>query len=100
MYALKLNVPRIRIVLLLVFAALFALEPVLHTHPLTFADGGGLASSPAPCAACASQTVRITPPLPALAAPQTIAYTLVASVIGHIAGSAPSSTPSRAPPAA
>ncbi|MEA2569017.1 MAG: hypothetical protein QOI24_1018 [Acidobacteriota bacterium] len=100
MYALKSNVPRIKIVLLLVFAALFALEPVLHTHPLTFADAGGLASSPAPCAACASQTVRITPPAPALAAPQTVAYTLTACIIGATAVSAPSSTPSRAPPAA
>jgi len=99
MYALNLNVPRKRIVLLLAFIALFALEPVLHTHPLRFADAGGLAA-PAPCAACASQTVRITPPAPSLAAPQTIAYTLIACVIGTTAVSAPSSTPSRAPPAA
>jgi hypothetical protein len=96
MYALQPNVSRTKIVLLLVFAALFALEPVVHTHPLTF---GGPASS-SPCAACASHTARIAPPAPAVAAPQTVAYTLTVRTGEATCAAAPLSVPSRAPPAA
>jgi hypothetical protein len=98
MYALKQNVSRTRVVLLLVFAALFALEPVLHTHPLTFRDGA--TTAPAPCAACASQTARVAPPAPAVAAPQTVAYTLTVRSGAPTPVAAPLTLPSRAPPAA
>jgi hypothetical protein len=88
---------RFRVVLLLSFVALFALEPVTHTHPLD-ATSGIVAS--APCAACASQTVRVAPAAPTVEAPQTVAYTIAVEPGRGPIVATQRALPARAPPAA
>ena len=96
MYALEPMTLRTRVALLLVFAALFALGPVLHNHPLS----SDLSGSAAPCTACVSQIARVAPPPPAVVAPVVVVYTIVAQTASMPSAAAPLILPSRAPPAA
>ena len=79
----------------LVVAALIAVEPVLHQHPL---EQNSIPSQA--CAVCATGIGQLPAITPAVAAPQTIVYTLTTpSVPLHTVSIAPS-LPSRAPPSA
>ena len=84
-----------RTILAVVFlvAASVALEPLLHTHPLS-------QSSPIPCAVCVSAVGRITAPAPAPAAPQLVAFTLRTPAQSVIVTNFAGPRASRAPPAA
>jgi len=89
---------RLRIGLLLAFAALLATEPVYHNHPL-IPDGNAAAQSL--CAVCASGADRITLSAPTVAAaPTFVVYSLEARSFTIHARPIAISLSSRAPPAA
>ena len=78
---------------LIIFAALIAAEPLLHTHPLQ--------QNPVPgaCSVCATGVGRLAVVAPTVAAPQTIVYTLAPPAVTVPVASLVLSLPSRAPPA-
>jgi len=78
----------------LVIAALTAVEPLLHHHPLQ------QDSIPSACAICATGVSRLPAMMPAVAAPQTLVYTLSSDAIAIPGNAIEVSIPSRAPPAA
>jgi hypothetical protein len=79
-------------------AAFVAAEPLLHTHPLR-RDSANAASSSS-CAICAAHIGRLPIPVPTIAAPQVIVYTVVAPIVITITVLNFSPRTSRAPPAA
>lgn|SRR5436309_8007492 len=84
--------------LVLLIAALLAVEPLLHHHPLqTHATNAAAASS---CAICATFTGRLPIAAPTVPAPQAIVALVVAPVVITIAVLTFSPRASRAPPAA
>ena len=85
-------------IFVLVFAALLAVEPVLHRHSLQAMARGAAAEST--CAICVAGTARLPVAVASLAAPQTIAYTMVVPRVYIVSVDAPLPLPSRAPPAA
>jgi len=80
----------------LLIAAFIAAEPLLHTHPLQ-SDSANTASS---CTICATYTGRLPIPVPTIAAPQVIVYTVATPIVITIAVLTFSPRASRAPPAA
>lgn len=79
----------------LVVAALLAVEPLLHQHPL---EQNSIPASS--CAVCATGVGRLPVIMPAVAAPQIVVYTIAAAaVLPHTISVTPS-VPSRAPPLA
>jgi len=79
---------------LLLFAAVVAVEPLLHSHPLE------QNSIPGPCAVCATGVVRLPHIAAVLTAPRLIVYTLTAQATRRLVVPAASTLPSRAPPLA
>lgn len=61
---------RLKLCLLIVFAAMIAAEPVIHNHPLV----PEAASSQSICAVCASGAARVSIGLPTVAAPDVVLY--------------------------
>jgi hypothetical protein len=84
--------------LALLIAALIAVEPLLHHHPLQ-TDATNAASASA-CAICATHTGRLPIVAPTVTAPQAIVANVVAPIVITIAVLTFSPTASRAPPAA
>ncbi len=84
--------------LALLIAALIAVVPLLHHHPLQ-TDATNAASAGA-CAICATHTGRLPIVAPTAPAPQVIVDTVVAPIIISIAVLTFSPRASRAPPAA
>lgn len=80
----------------LLFAALLAIEPVLHSHSLHHASSNPSDS----CAICAAGTARLPIVTPSVAAPQTVAYTVTVTPIRIISVDFALALSSRAPPAA
>jgi len=81
-------------IFLLVLAALMAVEPLLHSHPLQ------PNSIPETCAVCASGVAPLPMVVPAISAPQNVVYTLVATTTAIRTVTVAITLPSRAPPAA
>ena len=79
--------------LVLIVAAVIAVEPILHQHPLE------QNSIPSACAICATGVGRLPAMMPALAAPQIVVYTLTSSAVAMPGDAAEIIIPSRAPPA-
>jgi len=80
----------------LIFAALLAIEPVLHSHSLQHASSNPSDS----CAICAAGTARLPIVAPTVVAPQTVAYTVTATPISIVTVDVAIALSSRAPPAA
>ncbi|HEY6842559.1 MAG TPA: hypothetical protein VI391_00190 [Thermoanaerobaculia bacterium] len=80
--------------LILIVAALTAVEPLLHHHPLQ------QDSIPSACAICATGLSKLPVITPAVAAPQVVVYTLTSAAVAIPGDAAEISIPSRAPPAA
>jgi len=78
---------------LFIFAALIAVEPLLHNHPLQ------QNLVPGACAVCATGVGRLPTVAPALAAPQTVVCTLTVPAVTIVVATVVLSLPSRAPPA-
>jgi disulfide bond formation protein DsbB len=78
---------------LLLLAAILAVEPLLHEHPLQQSPDAVV------CAACAAGTGQVAVAPPAVAAPLAVTYRLVAVTVACPSFDAPLSLPSRAPPA-
>ena len=81
----------------LLIAALIAVEPLLHHHPLQ-GDATNAASAGS-CAICATHIGRLPIVAPTMSAPQVIVDTVVAPVVITIAVLTISPRASRAPPA-
>ena len=77
----------------LVVAALIAAEPLLHNHPLQ------QKAIPDACAICATGVAPLPSAMPAVAAPQLIAYTVVTVAVPAVITGASISLAPRAPPA-
>ena len=88
---------RFRLGVLLAFAALLAIEPVYHNHPL-IPDGNAAIQSL--CAVCASGAGRVTLSAPTVTAPTFVVYSLEARDVAIHARTVILDVPSRAPPAA
>lgn len=85
-------------ILALMFAALLAVEPVLHSHSLQQTNAAR--SSDASCAICVAGTARLPLVAPTITAPQTLAYTIAVARVQIASADVPLLTASRAPPAA
>jgi len=83
--------------LALLIAALIAVEPLLHHHPL---QTDGTNASTSACAICATQIGRLPIVVPTVPAPQVIVTTIIAPVVITLAVLTFSPRASRAPPAA
>jgi hypothetical protein len=79
----------------LLLAALIAVEPLLHQHPL---EQNSIPASA--CAVCATGVGQLPVIVPAVAAPQIVVYTLISASVPLRTINATPSLPSRAPPAA
>jgi hypothetical protein len=88
---------RLKLGILLAFAALLATEPVYHNHPL-IPDGNAAVQTL--CAVCASGADRVTLSAPSVSAPTFVVYSLEARNVTLHAQTLELSLPSRAPPAA
>jgi hypothetical protein len=91
---------RMKLVWVLLIAALFVADPILHNHSLipSAEESSSLGAAARPCAACINGVVRIPAPAPAVSAPQAIVYSLAAAALCAVAHFAPIALPSRAPP--
>jgi hypothetical protein len=76
----------------LVVAALIAAEPLLHNHPLQ------QNAIPDACAICATGVAPLPSAMPAVSAPQLVAYTIVTVAAPAVIRGASISLPPRAPP--
>jgi hypothetical protein len=86
--------------LVVLLAALFAAEPILHTHPLTpRADANNPGAPGSACAVCATGVDRLAAVAPSLAAPTVSAIEIAVVAIPTVSIAAPLTLPSRAPPA-
>ena len=83
-------------ILVLVLAALLAVEPVLHRHSLQQANGGASDS----CAICVAGVARLPVAVASVAAPQVVAYTMTVERVRTVTVDASLPLSSRAPPAA
>jgi len=89
---------RIRL-LVFIFAAFIAAEPVVHTHPLVPSAHDGGASTTL-CAACAGGTSLAASIAPAIVAPATVIVSLTIVSIDVVSRGVALTLPSRAPPSA
>lgn len=86
--------------LVILLAALFAAEPILHTHPLSSRNDATNPGAPgSACAVCATGVDRLAPAAPTVTAPTSVSYTLVTVETRSASFAAPLTLPSRAPPA-
>ena len=93
--------PRLKLAIFLLLAVVLAVEPTFHNHSLIPGSGDEAASVTAQqtiCAACAISAGGVTLSPPAVAAPLTVLYALVALVILSDPPRLALSLPSRAPP--
>lgn len=79
-------------------ALLFAVEPLLHNHPLD-SGASGLAGNNA-CVVCAAGVGRIQTTISVVGAPQVLEFALPTIVKSFVAIEVPSPRSPRAPPAA
>ena len=77
----------------LILAALLAVEPLLHHHPLE------QDSIPSACAICATGVSKLPAIVPVVSAPQIVVYTLTAAAVVMPGDAIEIAIPSRAPPA-
>lgn len=90
---------RLKLVLILLVAAIVAAEPVVHTHPLVPSPDANGIGTPNICAACATaQQVAVS--VPPVVAPAVIIERLVAAAVVIVSFEAPRLLSSRAPPVA
>lgn len=99
-YALLLRMPRKTPLLIVVFAALLLVEPLIHSHPLWENSDARTAAANSTCAVCASTTAQLPTTAPHVVAPQTVVGTLAAAPIAAVVAVVPLTRSSRAPPAA
>lgn len=86
--------------LVILLAALFAAEPILHTHPLSGRNDATNSGAPgSACAVCATGVDRLAPSAPTVAAPTAVSYTLVTIEARTASSAALLTLPARAPPA-
>jgi len=93
---------RLKLAILLLFAAVIAAEPTLHNHSLIpnhGDEGASLTAQQMVCAACAIGAGGVVLAPPPVAAPLTVSYTLVAFLVLAASKRLVLSLPSRAPPA-
>ena len=84
-----LGMGRFKWILLVAFALLIAIEPLVHSHPI---------GNDTQCAICAAGNQRIAEPPPAIAAPNVVVWTLTTREIAQPAVAEVRALPSRAPP--
>jgi hypothetical protein len=84
---------RATLVFVLLTAAAIAVEPLIHTHPLSQA-------SSSPCAVCVSAIGRVTHLAPAATSPLVVLCAVAPVVVFVAIRRDATSLPSRAPPAA
>lgn len=95
------SAPRLKLAIFLLLAVVLAVEPTFHNHSLFPGSGDDAASVTAQqtvCAACAIAAGGAVLALPAVAAPLTVLYALVAFVILADSPRLTLALPSRAPP--
>jgi hypothetical protein len=80
-------------IFMIIVAALLAVEPLLHSHPLQ------QKTIPGACAVCATAVGRLPHITVSPSAPQVVAYTLAALRLTIVTVNASVSLTSRAPPA-
>ena len=90
---------RLKLALLLLFAAVVALEPALHQHSLIPNDASALAPPQTICVACAINAGGMIAATAALAAPAWIVLAFVAVVLATPVFRPVLLLPGRAPPA-
>jgi len=78
----------------LLVAALIAVEPLFHNHPLE------QTRIPSPCAVCVTGTAPLPQVVAAPEAPRVVVYTLTTFTVPMVAEAVETAIPSRAPPAA
>lgn len=86
--------------LIVLLAALFAAEPILHTHPLNNrADANSPGAPGSTCAVCATGVDRLPTAAPAVAAPTTVTHLIATLDTPTVSAVTTLSLPARAPPA-
>jgi len=88
----------VKVILLLVFAAVIAVGPAFHHHPLIPKPTPDMAHATNFCAACVAATARITTPGPAISTPVVVALVIAPIPQAATSADAPGPVPSRAPP--
>ena len=92
---------RLKLAILLLFAAVIAAEPTLHNHSLIpnhGDEGASLTVQQTVCAACAIGAGGMVLAPPAVAAPLTVSYAVVAFLVLAVSKRLALPLPSRAPP--
>jgi len=84
-------------ILVILLAALFAAEPLLHSHPLGAERDASTSSTK--CVVCVSGTSQLPSVAPSIAAVTTVIWTIEPAVACAGTKSEPIPAPSRAPPA-
>jgi hypothetical protein len=87
------SMKRLPLFALLLLAAIIAAEPLLHEHPLQQTREAIV------CAACAAGSGQVAIHHPIVAAPNFVAYRLVATLLAGHSFESPLPLPARAPPA-
>ena len=95
-----LHMFRVKLVLLVLFAAIVAVGPTLHNHSLIPAPGPDVSHPPNFCAACVAGTARIASPAPAITAPVVVMFATPTVHVPVLTADARGPVPARAPPAA
>jgi hypothetical protein len=90
---------RVKLILLVLLAAMLAVGPAFHNHSLIPAAGADVAHATNFCAACVGATARITSPAPAVAIPIVVSIATAPSTVAVPSADASGPVPSRAPPA-
>lgn len=85
---------RMLVIFVLILGAAVALEPVIHTHPLT------QSSSSTQCAVCVNAHARVTALAPAPASPLVLVGEVSTPLLPAQPASVATALASRAPPAA
>ena len=87
-------------ILLIAIAALLAVEPLLHQHPLFGRSPDSGPASSATCVVCAAGVSHLTQRAPEVAAPVRVAYVAFTAVCATLQSGIALTLPARAPPAA
>jgi hypothetical protein len=90
---------RVKLVFVLLFTAIVAVEPTLHHHSLIPRAGRNSWHAPNFCAACVAGSARIVSPAPVIAVPVVVAFTAAPEQPVARWADAFHLVPSRAPPA-
>lgn len=91
---------RVKVVFLLLFAAMIAVGPAFHNHSLIPAANPDVSHSTSFCAACVAGNAQIVSPAPTVRKPVVVTDAFAPAHVTIVSADARGPVPSRAPPIA